>query len=171
MQVVVRGGGALFGEAAGVAAAAAEGFLGGAVGEAVIHGLGAGRGKDVGKVGLKEVAEGELTVMVEATGHDRAVNEYTDLIAQGIAENALSPIVCRHIRPVELLTGFEIDPLGQGAALPTRPPRKWKMRGEHGLDIAIERIKAVFIPQAQDAELPRRVHRLGKGRALVYITF
>lgn len=161
---------ALFVEAAGVAAAAAERFLGGAVGEAVIDGLGAGRGEDVGKVGFKEIAECELAIVVEATGHDRAVNEYTDLIAQGVTENALSPIACRHIRPVELLTGFEINVFGQSAALPTRPPRVREMPGEHGLDIAIERVKAVFIPQAQDAELPRRVHRLGKGRTLVYIT-
>ena len=108
--------------------------------------------------------------MVEAARHDRAVGEHADLVTQTVAEHARSPVLGRHVRPVELLPGFEPHVLRQSRAAPRGAPRAREVRGEDILNAGVEGVQPVFVPQAQDAQLPRRVHAGGEYGALVYIT-
>ena len=119
---------------------------------------------------MKEIADGEVAVMVETARHDRAVGEHADLVAQTVAEHARSPVLGRYVRPVELLPGFEPHALRQSRAIARGAPRAREVRGEDSLNIGVEGVQPVFVPQTQDAQLPRRVHLGGEGGALVYIT-
>lgn len=72
-----------------IAAALAERLYGGMTSEAVVQSTRPRRVKNVGKALTEQIAKRDVTVMVETARHNSAVDEHTNLIAQGVAEHLL----------------------------------------------------------------------------------
>ena len=89
-------------EAFGVAAAAAEGGGADAFLEAFADRAGQRGGEDLRQVLAEEVSQRERPLVVQAAGHDRAVTQHGDLLAQPVAELGLRPAAVLP-RPVEFL--------------------------------------------------------------------
>lgn len=60
--------------------------------------------------------------MVQAAGDHRAVPQHADVVPQALAEAGLSLVVGVQVGPLEPLPPLQIDPGGQGGALPALLP-------------------------------------------------
>ena len=146
MQTILR-------KSSGVSAFATEFFGGGAGGEAVVYCSGAGGSEDIVEGGVKKISDGEITLMVKAAGHNSPVTEHAELVTQAVTEHTSVALFGRHIRPIELLAGLKPHVLGEGKASARLRPRLREAGLKALLYLTVERFKAVFIPQAQHAEL------------------
>ena len=72
-----------------IAATLAERLYGDMTCEAVVQSTCSWRGENVGKALTEEIAKRDVAVMVETARHNSAVDEHTNLIAQGVAEHLL----------------------------------------------------------------------------------
>ena len=109
--------------------------------------------------------------MVETAGHDRAVDEHADLIAQTIAEAALSPVRRVERGPVEFVVLGQKDPLCELDAACPSLPRRGEARFKLPQDRAVEALAPAAVPKPELADLSFRGGLSGKSGALVYITF
>ena len=89
-----------------IATAAAEGFAGLSLGEAVVDGLRPGAFQNFAQILLEEVSQRNIPFMVQAAGHHSAVPEYPNLIPQTVAEVGPRPLWCCQVRPIEFVSGL-----------------------------------------------------------------
>ena len=87
--------------------------------------------------------------MIQTAGHDRAVAQNADVVAQRVAEAALPAVRGVQIRPVEALPRLEPHVVGQLAALAAAAPRFWKGRLQHSLDPRVQALESAAVPEAQ----------------------
>ena len=140
-------------KSSGIPAFAAEFFGGGAGGEAVVYCSCAGGLENIVERGVEKISESKITLMVKAAGHNRPVTEHAELVTQAVAEHTSVALFGRHIRPIELIAGLKPHVRGKGKAFARLCPRLREAGLKALLYLTVERFKAVFIPQAQHAEL------------------
>ena len=110
--------------------------------EALVNGLGSGGLQDGVQGGFMKVAQGQVALVIQATGHHRAVAQHTDLVPQAIAEHPLAVISSTQIRPVEFVAVFQVDLLAQTGATALLGPGPGD-KSRHGFqDLTVEFIGA-----------------------------
>ena len=129
-----------------VAAFAAEFFHGLTAGEAIVYGLCTLSCQNFLKALLKKITKGNIALMVKAAGHHSAVTEHPHLIAQTVAEAAITSVLGRHIRPVKLVSGFEPYPFTKAAASPAFTPGLGKDFFDKAFNSVVPRIKPIVVP-------------------------
>lgn len=90
-----------------ITTAAAEGFTGLPLGEAIVDGLCPGAFQDCAQILLKEIPQGDIPLMIQAAGHNSAIPEYSNLIPQAIAEIRPRPLLRIQIRPIKFISGLQ----------------------------------------------------------------
>ena len=110
----------------GIAAAAAQVFRGPPAGKTVYHGFGPGGCQNIPDIFLKNVAQGNAAVTVQAAGYYGAVTENTEMIPQAIAEETLPLNRGVLIRPLEALAPFQKQPVPDADTPGVFGPVSWQ---------------------------------------------
>ena len=80
-----------------------------AAGEAFFDGTRARGRKDLGEGGLKEVAKGDIALAIQATGHDRAVNEDAKVVGKAVAKDIFPAVGCVSVGPCEAVAPLNVE--------------------------------------------------------------
>ena len=157
-------------EAPCVAAFAAEFFLGGAGCEAVIDGLGPGRGENVLHFLGKEIAQCQVTLVVQAAGDGGAVAEDAQLVPEAVAEYLAAALRGSKVRPVEFVAVLQEEPVTDSDA----PLGFLPGTGEspmHGIkNLLILFFQSTLVPETVDHQL-FTCGCLTKGEAIGQVIF
>ena len=96
---------------------------------------------------IVEVAEGNIAIVVQATGHNRAVTKNAQLVTESVTEQL--PCILRglQIRPVEFFAVLQIDLVPYPLTVAFLFPRLGKTGGHCSEDFGIFRICTTLIPQ------------------------
>lgn len=149
----LRAPGCCLQKAAGIATFPAQLLSSFSPGKALVNGFRPGRGQNLLHALDKQIAQWDISLVVQTAGHYRAVAENPDLIPQAVAEYPLSAIPGGKRRPVESVAVFQIDPLPDADA----PPLLYPFPGEamvHGSqDFLIPFLLSTQVPQPVDGKL------------------
>jgi hypothetical protein len=96
---------------------------------------------------LKEIAQRNIAIVVQTTGHYGAIHQHAYLIAQGIAEDLLALVFLTFgIRPFKDAVIFQIDVIQQFIPIIALCPRSWYV-GRHQL-------QQMLIGSIQSSQIP-----------------
>ena len=98
---------------------------------------------------FKEIAERQIAVVIEAAGHDRSVDEHTDLVTQPVTEAALSPVRRVELRPVELVVLGQKNAVGKLDAARALLPGRGKALFKQTQDLAVSALASAAVPKTK----------------------
>ena len=75
----------------------------------VAHSLGSFRGENIPYRSIKNIAEGDISLAVQAARYNAAIAEYAEMVTETVAKDGLSHIFRLHIRPSEAITVFKVQ--------------------------------------------------------------
>lgn len=142
----------IFSKPSGIAAFAAQLLGGGSVLETVENCLGTGGGQDCIQLLLEQIAQSQVTLVVQAAGNHGTVAKHTDLIPQTIAENPVRAFLGGQVRPVKFVSVFQIDPVSQPGSSALCSPGLGEELLHGREDLLIFCIGTALIPKAVDGE-------------------
>ena len=138
-----------FVEARGEAAAAAEFFGGLPPGEALAQSTRARGVQNFRKRLSEEVPQRHIALMIEAAGHDRAVDKHAELVAQAVAE-LCAGFAGAQIGPVEFARTLQIQVVAQKKAPVSHLGPVIACAGAQKVEnFAVARVRAAVVPEAQ----------------------
>ena len=121
--------------------------------KAIVKGLGSRGRQDFVERLVEEIAQGDVTGMIEATGHDTSVHQHAYLIAEGIAEDILFlKLGMVGIRPLEHAVVLDVEILTQLPSVVTLCPRTGLVLGNQLLNEIVGGIISALIPKTKDDE-------------------
>ena len=115
---------------------------------------------------LMQIAQSQITLVIQAAGDDRSVAQNAQLIPQPVAENLPAAVLCGQIRPVELVAVFQKYPVSHCDTLSPFLPGLGESFLQHLQDLLIHLISAPLIPKSQYNDL-FPLGRFGKGKTLI----
>lgn len=130
-----------------IAAALAERFNSVVACEAVVQSTCSWRGENVGKALTEQIAKRDIAVMVETARHNSAVDEHTNLIAQGVAEHLLLVVSgVLKVGPLEHVIVLDVQIVGKSPAVVTLRPRARHMKRKQIENIVVLPVVSALVP-------------------------
>lgn len=138
--------------------------------ETIVEGTGTRAREDVGQRLLHEVAQGNAALVIEATGHDGAIDQDADLVAQGVAEGLRFVVLgMLLVGPLEHLVVLQIEVIGQPPAIVTLRPGAGYVASYQVVQQLVVGVVAALIPEAKDDDRTPMGSLDGIGHHLVHI--
>lgn len=103
----------------------AEGFGGSMMLESLYHGLRSWWGENLFEWLMEEIAEDDITVVVEAAGDETSIGQNSYLLEQCLAEYFSLGRWCICWRPFELSVKLQIDIVAEAESIRAFLPRAW----------------------------------------------
>ena len=157
-------------ESSCVTTLAAEFFRGLSATETVTDGLDSGFCQNFFHILCKQVAQGNVTLVIQAAGDYRSVAQDTDLILQTVAEYLIAAVIGGKIRPVELVAVFQEDPIADGCTFFGFLPGLGKVVFHFPEDSGVLFVGTALIPQAVNHQF-LALRGLAEGEAVLQIFF
>lgn len=130
-----------------IATALAERFNSVVAGEAVVQSTCSWRGEYIDEAMTEQIAKRDVAVMVETARHNSAVDEHTNLIAQGVAEHLLLVVSgVLKVWPLEHVIVLDVQIVGKSPAIVTLRPRARHMKRKQIENIVVMPVVSALVP-------------------------
>ena len=103
--------------------------------------------QNIGQILCEQIAKIDIAFVIQSAGDYSSVAENTYLITKAVAEDPVTLIRRGKIRPIEFVTGLQIDPLSDPDPAAFLRPLSGKIAAEGTRDGVVQFVQSALIPQ------------------------